>query len=82
MVIEKGSESLEEAMDRLQPVFVASWGSTVLVEALNRGVIPITVAPLCCLRWPVDQDKVRTAIESSDHYDRIVEHLRSSELSP
>lgn len=88
--IEDGDPSLEAALERLQPLFVVSWASTVLVEALHDGRIPITVAasddryiertayPLfrCCLRWPQNRADVMAALAGPTDADRILERLR------
>jgi hypothetical protein len=90
-----GRDSFDQVLDDLQPAFVASWGSTGLVEALYRGIIPISVArpgdrsidatvfPLvrCCLSWPRDQAIVDEVIASPSAYDATLRALRSGELA-
>lgn len=93
--IEPSGETLDEALARVQPMFVASWGSTVLVDALYRGIIPITVAadddrlvartayPLfrCCLRWPIDHAAVDDVLTGAVTAERIVDRLLAQELA-
>jgi hypothetical protein len=85
----------DRLLDQLRPMFVASWGSTALAEALYRGILPICVAapddryvnetvyPLfqCSLRWPDDHAVIHTALTSPEAYAATVERLRSQESS-
>lgn len=87
--------SFNDLVDRVKPLFVVSWGSTALVDALYMGVIPICIANLddhyvddtvypileCCLHWPRDQDLIRQACRSQEKYDSVLEGLRAKESS-
>ena len=86
--------SFDEVVNRITPLFVASWGSTALVDALYMGIIPICVAKLddpylddtvypllqCCAHWPRDLEVIRNSCRSQDNYDRVLGALRDNEI--
>lgn len=94
-VIDSEPGSFADALRRLEPAFVASWSSTVLIEALYAGILPISVAseddPVvrrmaygllrCCLRWPEDDGALDEVRQDSAAYDRWVDRLRQVEGS-
>lgn len=88
--LEDGDVTFAAALDRLQPTLVASWFSTTLVDALYRGVIPVSVCarddqnikdliyPLFkhCLHWPSDQDVLAKIIFDRGIYETALTGLR------
>lgn len=94
--ISTGGGSFDQQVTELKPMFIASWGSTVLAEALYRGIIPICVAsdddryvsatvfPLfrCCLRWPADDREILAVAANPAAYGATLQRLRRQENRP
>ena len=90
VTIEKSDVSFFHAIDRLQPRLVVSWFSTALVDALECGVIPVTVCadedrsvadmiyPLFqrCLRWPQDTESIERLLDDDEYYTSVLSRLR------
>ncbi len=77
-------------IDKLKPNFVISWASTALCEALNMGLIPITlwdaswdasesVYPINkrALLWPSEMEIIQDLLEDKSIYDDVVEMLKT-----
>jgi 1,2-phenylacetyl-CoA epoxidase catalytic subunit len=93
--VESSDGKFTDALDRNRPMFLASWGSTTLVEALQIGIIPIVVAtrndrwvedtlyPLleCCLHWPTDEAMIERAVSDRTSYQRTLDDLREKALA-
>jgi hypothetical protein len=90
ILMEESDLTFDAAIDRLQPTIVVSWFSTTLVNALNRGVIPVSVSacddlnindmvfPLSrhCLNWPEDLNELQTIIFDKTQYQSTLSRLR------
>ena len=90
VTIEKSDVGFFHAIDRLQPRLVVSWFSTALVDALECGVIPVTVCadedrsvadmiyPLFqrCLRWPQDAESIARLLDDDEFYASVLSRLR------
>lgn len=77
-------------LSRLRPRLVVSWFSTTLADALEYGVIPVSVCsdddgnvedmvyPLFqrCLRWPKDADSIMQLLSNDGHYSTVLSRLR------
>jgi len=76
--------------NKLKPNFVISWGSTALCEALNMGLIPITlwdtrwdgsesVYPINkrALLWPSEMEIIQDLLDDKSVYDDVVEMLKT-----
>ncbi len=88
--MEDRDATFDDALDRLQPALVVSWFSTALVDALYRGVIPVSVSacddpdiqdmvyPLFkhCLHWPTDQVELKKIIADRDSREQALARLR------
>jgi len=78
------------AINKLKPSFIISrWGSTVFAEALNMGVIPISMShsddkhiiyPFHkrSLSWPRDKGVIIDALSDKENYDNIMNTLKLS----
>lgn len=89
--IEKSDAGIVETIDRLRPRLVVSWFSTVLAEALEQDIAPVTVCeegdrnaadmvyPLFrrCLRWPQDADMIQRLMIDDEFYESILSRLRA-----
>ena len=79
-------------INKLKPNFVISWGSTALCEALNMGLIPITlwdthfprdvlesVYPINkrALLWPSEMEIIQDLLDDKFIYDDVVEMLKT-----
>jgi hypothetical protein len=77
-------------INKLKPNFVISWGSTALCEALNMGLIPITlwdtrwdssesVYPINkrALLWPSEMEVIQDLLDDNSKYDNVVEMLKT-----
>ena len=78
------------AITRLRPRLVASWYSTALAEALQCGIIPISVTALDnpniedlvyplfqrALQWPQDQELLARVLDNDDVYSSVLASLR------
>ena len=90
VTIEKSDADFLQAIDRLRPRFIVSWFSTTLLEALECGVIPVTVCadddrnvadmiyPLFqrCLRWPQDTESIERLLDDDEYYASVLSRLR------
>jgi len=90
VTIEKSDADFLQAIDRLRPRFIVSWFSTTLVDALECGVIPVTVCadedrsvadmiyPLFqrCLRWPQDAESIARLLDDDEFYASVLSRLR------
>lgn len=88
--MEDRDATFDDALDRLQPALVVSWFSTTLVDALYRGVIPISVSarddpdiqdmvyPLFkhCLHWPGNQAELINIISKRASYESTLMRLK------
>lgn len=89
-VIDDSDRSFMLAVKRLHPRFIVSWYSTALVDALEYGVVPITVSHAGnrniqdmvyrlfdrALHWPRDEELL-AALLSDDHaYGHVLARLR------
>lgn len=89
IALEDGDPTFDAALERIQPTIVASWFSTALVDALYRGVIPISVCdrddlniqdmiyPLFrhCLHWPSDQAVLERVVSDEGAYSAALANL-------
>jgi len=87
--IEDADPSFEDALRRLRPRIVVSWYSTALAEALNRGIVPVTVSdestpaiadmvyPLMdrALQWPRDQARIAELMRDDAVYCATLQSL-------
>jgi len=90
--IEDGDLSFHDALNRLRPRIVVSWYSTALADALNCGIIPVTVSdestpavsdmvyPLFkrALRWPQDRQRIAEIMSSDEAYRATLRSLRGN----
>jgi hypothetical protein len=88
--IEDGDSSFYDALKRLRPRIVVSWYSTALADALNCGIVPVTVSdestpavsdlvyPLFkrALRWPQDRQRISEIMSSDEAYRATLRSLR------
>jgi hypothetical protein len=88
--IEDGDASFFDALSRLRPRIVASWYSTALADALNKGIVPVTindettpavadmVYPLLerALQWPRDEEQLVRLMGDGETYRAFVSSLR------
>lgn len=88
--IEKGDAGIIQAINRLRPRLVVSWFSTTLAEALELGIVPVTVCadddrdvkdtvyPIFqrCLRWPQDSGIVMRLLDDDELYASVLSRLR------
>ncbi len=87
--VETSTGSFDKILEQLQPCFVAGWVSTALIDALNHGIIPISVVkendryahrmlyPVYrfCLMWPNDQSSIKEAFTCTETYSQIFHRL-------
>ncbi len=93
VLVEASDEAFETSLARQPPMFVVSWHSTALAEALMRGCLPVSVSdpesdphiltmvyPLQrhALFWPRDADRMAAAAGSTLTYRAIVDELRAA----
>ena len=77
-------------INKLKPSFIISWGSTALCEALNMGLIPITLWDTCwdssqsvypinkrALLWPSEMEIIQNLLDDKSIYDDVVEMLKT-----
>jgi len=78
------------ALERIRPRVVVSWYSTALAEALDCGIVPVTVSdestpavrdmvyPLFSrtLRWPKDQERIAAIMSDDAEYRAVLRELR------
>lgn len=90
VTIEKCDEDIYQCIARLCPRLVVSWFSTAVFDALECGVIPVTVCtdddrnvadmvyPLFkrCLRWPDDVDSITRLLNDDEYYATVLFRLR------
>jgi hypothetical protein len=90
LTIERTDTDFIQAMNRIRPRLVVSWFSTALAEALEYGVVPITVCaeddryvagtvyPLFrrSLRWPQDVDTMARLLDDDKFYASVISRLR------
>jgi hypothetical protein len=88
--IEDCAASFHDALKHLRPRIVVSWYSTALADALNCGIVPVTVSdestpavsdmvyPLFkrALRWPQDRQRIAEIMKSDDAYRETLRSLR------
>lgn len=91
--IDGSKETFVAALLRQKPRVVVSWYSTTLAEALQMGIIPVTVCPLDdvnvadmvyplfgrALQWPRDADTLQRVLADADCYRQVLAQLRGSE---
>jgi hypothetical protein len=89
VTIEEGDADIFQAIDRLRPRLMVSWFSTALLDALECGIIPVTVCsdddsyvsdmvyPLFrrCLRWPQDIEIIEQILNDDEYYVSILSRL-------
>jgi hypothetical protein len=89
--MEDSDISFDAALDRLRPSLVVSWFSTTLVDALYRGLIPVSVSAIDdqniqdmvypiirhCLHWPSDRDQLENVVSDEHIYDSTLARLRA-----
>jgi len=87
--------TFHDALNRLRPRIVASWYSTAVADALNCGIIPVTVSdestpavsdmvyPLFkrALRWPQDRQRIAEIMSSDEAYRATLRSLRGDASS-
>lgn len=90
VMIEKSDADIHQAMNRMRPRLMVSWFSTALLDALEYGIIPITVCedddchvtdmvyPLYrrCLRWPRDAESIEKLLLDDEYYVSVLSRLR------
>jgi hypothetical protein len=83
--------TFQEHVNRVRPRLVISWHSTALVDALDLGVIPVSmcedddknvanmVYPLFqrSLRWPRDLALIERLLADDVSYETVLSQLRS-----
>jgi hypothetical protein len=93
--VESAEGSFNTMVTKLNVIFVVSWGSTCLIDALYMGVIPICVAELndqyiedtvipllsCCLHWPRDKEIIGQVAQSNSMYKQVLDSLRENEIA-
>jgi hypothetical protein len=91
LTLEDSDATFDAALERLQPTLVVSWYSTALVDALYRGVIPVSVSacddlniqdmvyPLFshCLHWPSDRNVLGPILSDQGVYEAVLKGLRA-----
>lgn len=89
--IDASDASFEDALLRLRPIIVLSWFSTALIDALLRGVVPVSISsancqhvqdmifPLHrhCLRWPEQKQVLDGLAGGRVEVDEIISELRA-----
>ena len=89
--VQTDDASFFPSMDRLRPRFLVSWFSTTMMDALECGVIPVSVCadddihvadmvyPLfqCCLRWPQDAESLERLLDDDEYYTSVLSRLRA-----
>jgi hypothetical protein len=92
--VEAAEGSFNAMATKLEVIFVVSWGSTCLIDALYMGIIPICVAELndqyiedtvfpllnCCLHWPRDKEVIGQIAQSNSMYKQGLDFLRENEM--
>lgn len=92
--IEDGDASFHDALRRLRPRIVVSWYSTAVADALNCGIVPVTLSdettpavadmvyPLLerALRWPRDKERIAEVMRSDAAYCATLRSLRGEAL--
>jgi hypothetical protein len=87
--------TFHDALKRLRPRIVVSWYSTALADALNCGIIPVTVSdgdtpavrdmvyPLFkrALRWPQDASRIAEVMASDEAYRAVLQTLQGDASS-
>lgn len=90
LVMDDSDSDFVQALQRLKPRLVISWFSTALAEALNLGVVPVTVCrpddravadmPYLifqrCLHWPQDSAAIARLLYDNDYYAAVLASLR------
>jgi hypothetical protein len=90
--IEDGDANFLMALKRLRPRIVVSWYSTALADALNCGIVPVTindektpsvvdmVYPLLdrALQWPRQQAHIARLMHDDDLYCETIRALRGN----
>lgn len=90
VLLDDSDASFDAALERLRPALVVSWFSTALVDALYRGLIPVSVSarndlniqdmvyPLYrhSLHWPSDQHELETILSDDAAYAGTLSRLR------
>ena len=90
LVVDDSDKDFFHALARLKPRLVISWFSTALADALDAGVIPVTVCqpgdravvdmpyPLFqrCLSWPQDSGVIAKLLSDNEYYEAILASLR------
>lgn len=90
VIVEKSKASFLQSIDLLRPRINVSWFSTTLADALEYGVIPVTVCsdddrdvadivyPLFqrCLRWPQDAESIERLLDDDEYYMAVLSRLR------
>lgn len=91
-MIDAADASFEDALARLRPLFVLSWFSTALIDALLRGVVPVSVSSAnCkhvqdmvvslhshCLAWPEQESILDDIVAGKTEVAEIVQRLRTT----
>ena len=89
--LEDSDKSFDDAINRLRPLFVASWFSTAIVDSLYMSVIPVSVTPIDdmnvrdlvyplfnhCLHWPSRRDELEDVISGKLSYESVLQDLRT-----
>jgi hypothetical protein len=89
VIIAKDDADIYQAIDRLRPRLMVSWFSTAVLNALECGIIPITVCtdddsyvidmvyPLFkrCLRWPQDMKTIERLLYDDEYYVSVLSRL-------
>ena len=93
--IDATQDRFEDALMRIKPVFVASWFSTSLVDALLANVIPISVMEpgdqhiqdlvfdllKHCLLWPQSESVLNALVDGNTDVDSVVFDLLQARVS-
>lgn len=88
--IEDADPSFQAALQRLRPSLVVSWYSTALADALQCGIIPVTVNeasspnvqdmvyPLMdrALQWPADHVEIEQTLLDTEQYRQTLRRLQ------
>lgn len=89
VTIDPGGDRFEDALSRLRPMFVASWFSTSLVDALLANVVPVSIMqatdswindmvfeiPEHCLLWPIGESVMNALVKGETDVDSVVSGL-------
>jgi len=90
--IDKSQGRFEDALMRIKPMFVVSWFSTSLVDALLANVVAVSIMqatdsritdlifeiPKHCLLWPIAEPAMNALVNGQTDVDSVVSDLQEA----